>query len=82
MGGADATDGGIDGPDYPAPQTRRRGVFRAPKIGFQVKKQDCRLGFLAEMRPGGALSPLSLNLAEKSGAYIMLVPAPISRTRC
>jgi len=43
-----------------------------PKTGFQVKKPDMSRADLEEMRPNGTLRPAIRDLADPSGAYIIV----------
>jgi hypothetical protein len=72
-GHQDATDGGVDvRVDLPA-RTAITGFVPLPQVGYQVKNQDMpRSEILREMRPQGALRPSIKDLADKSGAYIIV----------
>jgi hypothetical protein len=52
------------------------GFVPRPKTGFQVKKPDMNpAAILEEMRPNGTLRPAIRDLADRSGAYIIVCSA-------
>jgi hypothetical protein len=72
-GHQDAADGGLDVRVALPPDTQIDGFIPRPATGFQVKKTDMpRAKILAEMRPFGALRPAVRDLADRSGAYIIV----------
>jgi len=72
-GSQNAGDGGLDVcVELPAGATIS-GVIPSPSTGFQVKKPDMPAAAIAkEMKPDGVLRPVFLELAGKSGAYIIV----------
>ncbi|CUX50620.1 conserved hypothetical protein [Agrobacterium tumefaciens str. CFBP 5621] len=72
-GSQNAGDGGLDvRVELPAGGTIS-GVIPSPSTGFQVKKPDMPAAAIAkEMRSNGVLRPVFLELAGKSGAYIIV----------
>jgi hypothetical protein len=71
-GNQTAKDGGLDvRVNLPVP-TDITGFIPGPQTGFQVKKPDMpRNAILEEMKPGGVLRPVILELAAASGAYVI-----------
>ena len=74
-GNQNAADGGLD-----ARVALQRGdidgFLPRPNTGFQVKKPDMNpAAILAEMRPNGTLRPAIRDLADRSGAYIIVCSA-------
>lgn len=72
-GSQNAGDGGLDvRVELPAGGTIS-GVIPSPSTGFQVKKPDMPAAAITkEMKPEGVLRPVFLELAGKSGAYIIV----------
>lgn len=75
-GNQTAKDGGLDvHVDLPS-SSAIRGFISRPATGFQVKKPDMpRKEILDEMRPGGVVRPIIVELAKASGAYIIVSAA-------
>jgi hypothetical protein len=72
-GNQTAADGGLDVRVALPPSARIDGYIPQPSTGFQVKKPDMpRAEIIAEMRPGGVLRPVIQQLADESGAYIVV----------
>jgi hypothetical protein len=72
-GRQDAPDGGVDVRVALPTGTAVRGFVPRPATGFQVKAQDMPRGaILAEMRPQGTIRPVIRELAEQSGAYVIV----------
>jgi len=72
-GHQDSSDGGLDTHVALLSTTEIHGWVARPQTGFQVKKQKMpRSEILAEMRPAGALRPAIRELADRSGAYIII----------
>jgi|CZLA01.1.fsa_nt_gi hypothetical protein len=72
-GNQNAADGGVDvRVELPA-NTTIDGFVPRPSTGFQAKRTDMpRAEIIAEMRPHGILRPVIKELAEKSGAYVIV----------
>ena len=72
-GDQNAPDGGLDvRVSLAQPEDRTDFIPRA-NTGFQVKKPDMpRSEILKEMRPGGVVRPVIVELAEQGGAYIIV----------
>jgi hypothetical protein len=72
-GDQDASDGGLDvSVELPA-TTQIEGWVPRPVTGFQSKKQKMPRGeILEEMRPSGVVRPVIRELADCSGAYIIV----------
>ena len=63
------------------PSASIQGFVPRPATGFQVKKPDMpRKAILKEMRPSGTIRPAIQELADQSGAYI-IVSSTASTTR-
>jgi hypothetical protein len=72
-GHQDAKDGGVDVRVTLAPAAKIDGFVPRPSTGFQVKKPDMTPSKItAEMRPDGALRPAIRELADLSGAYVIV----------
>jgi hypothetical protein len=72
-GNQNAADGGIDVRVALPPGTLIDGFVPRPATGFQVKQQDMPAGeIMDEMRPKGVVRPSIQNLADQSGAYIIV----------
>ena len=72
-GDQDAPDDGIDVRVALPATTPIQGFVPRPATGFQVKKPDMpRNKILAEMRPSGNIRPIIQELADQSGAYIIV----------
>lgn len=72
-GNQTAKDGGLDVRVSLPPGTAITGFIPRPSTGFQAKKSDMpRAAILDEMRPGGDLRPSIAELADASGAYIIV----------
>lgn len=72
-GNQNAADGGIDVRVVLPSQTQGEGFIPRPNTGFQCKAEDMpRSKVLEEMAPGGTLRPPIRNLAEQTGAYIIV----------
>lgn len=75
-GHQDAPDGGLDVRVTLPPTTPIEGFVPRPETGFQVKKSKMpRNKISAEMRPRGQIRPVVQELANKSGAYIIVSSA-------
>jgi hypothetical protein len=72
-GNQTAADGGLDVCVALPPDTAIDGFVPRPATGFQVKKPDIpRSAILKEMRPSGVLRAAIRELADESGAYIIV----------
>src|SRR4051812_17210437 len=72
-GSQTAADGGLDVRVTLLGGTQIDGFIPRVSTGFQVKKPDMpRNAILAEMKPGGALRPVIMELADASGAYVIV----------
>lgn len=72
-GHQDASDGGVDVRVALPIGTAVCGFVPRPATGFQVKAQDMpRNAIFAEMRPRGTVRPAIRELAEQSGAYVIV----------
>ena len=72
-GNQNAADGGIDVRVALPPGLATDGFVPRRATGFQVKRQDMPAGEITgEMRPKGAIRPSIQNLADQSGAYIIV----------
>jgi hypothetical protein len=72
-GNQNATDGGIDVRVALPPGTAIAGYVPRPATGFQVKAQDMPAGEITgEMLPNGVFRPSIQDLADQSGAYIIV----------
>jgi len=72
-GSQTAKDGGLDVHVALPPGTSVSGFVPRTETGFQVKKPDMpRAEILGEMKPGGAVRPVIIDLAKASGAYIIV----------
>lgn len=72
-GDQDAPDDGIDVRVALPKATLTEGYVPRPATGFQVKKPDMpRNAILKEMRPAGRIRPVIQELAQQSGAYIIV----------
>jgi len=72
-GNQTAADGGLDVRVALASTTNIEGFVPRPNTGFQVKKQDMpRKAILDEMKPRGILRPVIVELANASGAYVIV----------
>jgi hypothetical protein len=68
-----AADGGLDVRVALASGTSIDGFVPKPNTGFQVKKQNMpRNAILGEMKPKGIVRPVILELANASGAYVIV----------
>ncbi len=68
-----AADGGIDVRVELPPNVEIKGFIPRPNTGFQAKAEDTPPSkILSEMRPNGDLRPAIRELADKSGAYILI----------
>ncbi|SOF00904.1 hypothetical protein SAMN05446635_8977 [Burkholderia sp. OK233] len=68
-----APDGGLDVRVSIPDGIQGDGFIPRSQTGFQVKKPDMpRAEILQEMRPGGALRPVIEDLAQQSGAYVIV----------
>lgn len=75
-GNQNAADGGIDVRVALPDGAGIEGFVPRPATGFQAKKSDMsRVDILTEMRPKGALRPAIRDLADRSGAYIIVSSA-------
>lgn len=75
-GNQTAKDGGLDGRVALAAGTIIDGFVPRPDTGFQVKKSDMpRSAIGQEMKPKGIVRPAIRELAEASGAYIIVSSA-------
>jgi hypothetical protein len=72
-GHQNAADGGLDVRVMLPATAAIDGFVPRPATGFQVKKQGMpRAEILAEMRPDGTIRPVMQELADNSGAYIIV----------
>jgi hypothetical protein len=72
-GNQTAADGGVDVRVALPAETIIEGFVPRPATGLQVKRQDMPRGaILAEMRPEGLIRPVIQELANQSGAYIIV----------
>src|SRR5260370_829773 len=72
-GSQDAADGGIDVRVALPPDSVTDGFVPRSATGFQVKQQDMPAReIIDEMRPNGAIRPSIQDLADQSGAYILV----------
>jgi hypothetical protein len=72
-GNQTATDGGLDVRVALASGTSIDGFVPRPNTGFQVKRQDMpRAAILGEMRPKGVVRSVIEELANASGAYVIV----------
>ena len=72
-GSQTAADGGLDVRVALPPGVSIEGFIPRRSSGFQVKTPDmARAGILAEMRPAAAIRPAIQELAEESGAYVIV----------
>jgi hypothetical protein len=72
-GHQDANDGGIDVRVTLPVGTARNGFVPRPATGFQVKAEDMPPAKItSEMCPSGSLRPAIQDLANQSGAYIIV----------
>jgi hypothetical protein len=72
-GNQNASDGGLDVRASLQGQVKPQLNLPRSMTGFQVKAQDMpRAAILAEMRPQGIVRPVIQELAEASGAYIIV----------
>ena len=72
-GDQNAADGGVDVRVAFPLGTKITGFIPCPATGFQVKKSDMpRNKILTEMRPSGEARPVIRELAEASGAYVIV----------
>ncbi|MDN5005545.1 hypothetical protein ACFQZO_32315 [Bradyrhizobium sp. GCM10027634] len=72
-GSQTAKDGGLDVHVALPAGASISGFIPRPETGFQVKKPDMpRKEILDEMKPGGVLRPVIVDLAKESGAYIIV----------
>ena len=72
-GNQNAVDGGIDVRVALPDGSRIDGFVPRRATGFQVKKSDMpRAEILSEMRPEGSLRPAIRDLADRSGAYVIV----------
>ncbi|WFU15989.1 hypothetical protein [Bradyrhizobium sp. CB3481] len=72
-GSQTAKDGGLDVHVALPPGTSVSGFIPRPETGFQVKKPDMPRGeIFGEMKPGGTVRPVIVDLAKASGAYIIV----------
>lgn len=68
-----AADGGLDVRVALPPGTSIDGFIPRPSTGFQVKTPDMhRTKIFAEMRPAGVIRPVIQELAQESGAYVIV----------
>ena len=68
-----AADGGVDVRVALPPNIDGEGFIPRPDTGFQVKAEDMQAAKIrSEMRPNGAVRSSIRELAEKSGAYIIV----------
>ena len=75
-GDQDAKDGGVDVRVRLEPGTAIHGFVPKPDTGFQVKKSDMpRAAIIEEMKPKGIVRPVILELAQASGAYVIVSSA-------
>ncbi len=72
-GHQNSADGGLDVRVALGEGEAIEGFVPRPQTGFQVKKSPMRhAAILDEMRPGGVLRPIIRDLANRSGAYIIV----------
>lgn len=72
-GNQTAPDGGLDVRVALPEGTLIDGYIPKPLTGFQVKTPDmARAAILNEMRPGGAIRPVIQELADQTGAYVIV----------
>lgn len=72
-GSQTAADGGLDVRVALPSDVVIEGFVPRPWTGFQVKKPDMpRAEIIAEMRPAGTIRPVVQELAEESGAYVIV----------
>jgi hypothetical protein len=72
-GNQTAKDGGLDVHVALPPGAGVNGFVPRPETGFQVKKPDMpRKEIIDEMKPGGVVRPILVDLAKASGAYIIV----------
>lgn len=72
-GHQNARDGGLDVRVALPPSTTIQGFVPRPATGFQVKKTDMPRGkILEEMSPKGTTRPVIKELANQSGAYVIV----------
>jgi hypothetical protein len=72
-GSQTAADGGLDVRVALPPGTAIEGFVPRADTGFQVKKPDMpRQAILSEMKPSGTLRPVMRELADATGAYIIV----------
>jgi len=72
-GSQTAADGGLDVRVALPPGAQIEGYIPRHSTGFQVKKPDMpRAEIIAEMRPAGVIRPVIRQLADESGAYIIV----------
>jgi hypothetical protein len=72
-GSQTAQDGGLDVHVALPLGTSVSGFIPRSETGFQVKKPDMpRAEILGEMKPGGVVRPVIVELAQASGAYIIV----------
>jgi hypothetical protein len=68
-----AKDGGLDVRVALPVDTKIDGFIKRPATGFQVKTPDMsRAKILAEIKPDGTVRPVIVELAQASGAYIIV----------
>jgi hypothetical protein len=80
-GHQNSADGGLDVRVALAEGETIEGFVRRAQTGFQVKKSPMpRTEILDEMRPEGALRPIIRDLANRSGAYIIVSAESTSET--
>lgn len=80
-GDQNAADGGLDVRVALAEGKTIEGFVPRPQTGFQVKKSDMPPAkILKEMRPEGVLRPIIRDLANRSGAYIVVSAESTSET--
>ncbi len=80
-GHQNAADGGLDVRVALAEGETIEGFVPSPQTGFQVKKSPMpRAEILDEMRPKGLLRPIIRDLANRSGAYIIVSAESTSAT--
>jgi hypothetical protein len=72
-GNQNANDGGVDVRVALPMDARISGFVPKPQVGYQVKSEDMpRKKILREMRPKGNVRPSIQELADESGAYIIV----------
>jgi hypothetical protein len=72
-GHQEAPDGGLDVRVALPENTQVEGFVPRPATGFQAKKEDMPAAeIIEEMRPSGVLRPTIQDLANRSGAYIIV----------